>query len=532
MKVNERLISLIVTAVLILTLGFIYIFSYRFGWQWLDSDISSGIVLGRFLADENVILSAKWIYGNEIHIIHQTMFMIPLFKLFGHYENWALIRSLTILLNHLVLLLSYIFLMKSLKLKTIWILISGLFLLMPISPMYWDSITFSGSYILFIAQLFFCLGFFVRLVFHPDSIKPSRINLIFFLLFSFFLGVYGIRSFLVFYIPLLLSCAYLWFWKKKFPLLLGCGGFIACCAGYVLNHFLHVWFTFASFEGAVQLDSFFSNFLPKLGRCLAALPVFFGFSAGSVLLSVKGFFSVISIFIAIAMIYLICKIFRAARLQNNAIGITQELSFVTVFFVFSLAFNIFVFIIISHPVTERFFVPFMVFYIPLAALFFEYSEKHFKQFKRWAIICGISLFVIAQGCLNFMDLRVKDSNSLRQPYMQYLLDNDLDYGFATHWNANVTSELSNGKVNIAGLQAIMRPGASSNMFLLNRSLIPSKYFNPLFHPEESFLLLNREEWTVVSGRRVFSGLKPDYEDANFIILRFPSSEIIHRDFIY
>jgi hypothetical protein len=124
-----------------------------------------------------------------------------------------------------------------------------------------------------------------------------------------------------------------------------------------------------------------------------------------------------------------------------------------------------------------------------------------------------------------------DLNTIRKPYIQYLLDNELNYGFATFWNANVTSELSNGRIEIAGLDPRIRSAADTTPFSFPGSLMPLRFFDAFYHEGESFLLLNREEWDFVRGRHNFSGVTPNFMDANFVILLYPSAEIIHRELI-
>jgi len=70
------------TAVIgMLLLGFVSIFSYQHGAQWLNSDHSSEMVLGKLLADENTFVSRNWYYSTEIRLIYQTIFIMSLFKL-------------------------------------------------------------------------------------------------------------------------------------------------------------------------------------------------------------------------------------------------------------------------------------------------------------------------------------------------------------------------------------------------------------------------------------------------------------------
>jgi len=521
---NNKNICLIITITIgvgILLLVYVCVFSYQHGWQWLDSDNSSEMVLGKLLADENTFVSRNWHYSTEIILIYQTIFSMPLFKLIGHYENWALIRAFTIFLNNLVLILSYIFMAKQIKIQTKWICITSLFLFLPISTEYWGLVTFSGFYIFIFAQLFCCLGLFIRLA-GSSTTKKVLVDFILFTALSFVLGVQGIRYLLIVHIPLLITCVYFYSkmaQKKKFTLFLGCYGFVVCCAGFVINYLLHFWYSFHSFESMCLVD-LYTEFFPKLGQSLASLAGFFGLSTGSSLLSARGIFSVIAIIGTFILFWAVIKSFRQQT----------EYQFIPVFFIIFVIFNLFIFIVVDEKITSRYFVFFMVFYIPLIAILFEYAEKFYGTLKRTALVFGIVLFIFGKTYLNIQDMAGLNKNSVRTGYIQYLFDTKLDYGFASYWNANVTTELTNGKIELAGLKIDGSDPDKSVQFHISNWLIPVKFYNPSFHQGESFLLLTRAEWELAQrAERPFARLVPDYEDNDFIIIRYPSAEIIHRE---
>ena len=529
---NSVLISAFAVTALVLALGFISVFSYQYGWQWLDSDHSSEMILGKLLSKENVLVSKNWLYSTEIRLVYQTIFTMPLFKLFGHYENWALIRSLNILLNNLVFILSYMFLMKQVKIQTKWILISSFFLITPLSMEYWDIVTFGGYYIFFIAQFFCCLALFITLTCHDNTPKKTTVFFVLFTISSFLLGIQGIRSMFAFYVPLLIACMYMRLHKKVFLLFLGGYGFIACCAGYAVNSLLHFRYSFGfqMYQDA-RIDNLFANFIPKLSRNLAYLAGFFGLSDGSPVLSAQGLFSVAALIGTFVLLWIVFGILRKVRLQNDAKETEQGQQLIPVFFAVSVIFNIFIFVVTTYSIAERYFIPFMIFYIPLAAILFEYAEKTYSHLKRAVIVCAILLFIIGQSCLNFQNMVTRDFNTIRKGYIQYLLDNDLNFGFATHWNANVTTELTNGGIEIAGLDPRLSSGTGTNQLRIFGSLNPVKFFDPFYHNGESFLLLTRTEWDLVKKDSLFSGKKPDYTDDYFIIFRYPSAEIIYRNLL-
>ena len=517
MKFSAAAISLIV-----IILVFIGVFSYFFGRQWIDSDHSSEMVLAGILADENTLVSSSWLYGNELRLVYQTIFTMPLFKLLGRLDNWALIRAINIVLNNIVLFFSYLFMMKQFNVKTKWILFSGIFLFMPVSIEYWNIVTFGGYYIFFIIQLFFCLGLYIRLLSHEGAVKTHLAESSFFSAISLVLGIQGIRPLLFVFFPLLLTCAILYKTeKKRFSLFLGCYAFILSCAGYFINNLLHYKFSFLSF-GNMRMENS-SIYLEKLGMSFIYMMDFFGFKRESMFFSSRGFFSIAAM---AATVLLIILVFRTAKKKL----------FMPLFFACSAAFNIFIFIIVNRPITLRFFLPFMILYVPLAAFLFEYTGKTLNSVRHAAVICGITVFIAGQSILNFSDLYRNDINMQRKGYVQYLLDEDLEFGFATYWNANVTTELSNGKIQVAGLLAGGRTGGISggrtggSGYRLSDFLIPKKYHDPHYHEGEAFLLLERSEWDSIRGRS-FAKKEPAFADGKFVIIRFPSAEIIYNEFL-
>jgi hypothetical protein len=532
---NDWLIIAAATGIGVLLLVSVSVFSYRYGWQWLNSDHSAEMVLGKLLAQENAFVSRNWYYSTEIRLIYQTLFTMPLFKILGGTGNWALIRSLNIFFNNLTLIFSYFFLLRQTGIRTKWIFISALFLIVPLSAEYWDIVIFGGYYIFLIAQIFCCLGLFIRLAHHNGTVKTALPGFILFTALSFAFGVQGIRSLLCVHIPLLVTCICLHSismtaQKNKFPLFLGFYGFVVCCAGFAFNFLLHFWYNFHSFQGMLLVD-LYAEFFPKLGQSLASLAGFFGFSAGNFLLSAQGLFSLVAIAGTFFLFWAVFKSFRQAGVQDNTTEPAGH-QFVPAFFAVSVVFNIFVFVIVRGSITGRYFIPFMVLYIPLTAILFEHMGKRFGHLKSVALVAGIVLFIFGQGYLNFQSMAGHDVNTTRKGYIQYLLDNNLDYGFATFWNANVTTELTDGKIELAGLEPHGLESDTNTSFRIQGWLNPVRYFNPSFYQGESFLLLTRTEWELAREMGLpLSLLQPDYEDDVYIVKRYPSAEIIHREIL-
>jgi hypothetical protein len=289
----------------------------------------------------------------------------------------------------------------------------------------------------------------------------------------------------------------------------------------------------------MRLDNLWANITQKLGECLVSLAGFFGLSSGASLLSAQGIFSVFAILGTITLFIVSIKAMNRPFLTKGD-GMKSDSGIDTRFiyqlFVISAIFNIFVFIIVDEPVTQRYFIPFMVLYIPLVCIIFTNMETGVSSLRRIALISGITLFIFGQGCLNFQSMVRQDVNSIRKGYIEYLETAQLDYGFASFWNANVTTELCNGQIEIAGLDFNVLNEDALNIRIFPW-LNPTKYFDSSYHKgKESFLLLTRDEWNLANSKgssftsfTSFTERVPDYADDHFIVIKYGSTENVYQE---
>jgi hypothetical protein len=528
---NDRIFSWLGLGITLAGLAFVTAFSYRFGRQWLNSDHASEMILAEILAEDNTLVSVRWNYSTELRLVYQTIFSMPLFKVFGGLDNWAFIRAATICLNSALLIASYIFLMRQMRTENKWIYLSAVFLLAPLSTGYWSIVSFGGYYSFFIIQNFCCLALFFRITSRPEG-RTFRRDFILFSALSLVLGVQGIRSLFNIQIPLALAC----FSasrpegspKKKTPVYLGVYSFVLCGVGFVINYMLHFVYSFHSFE-KMRVADLYDIFFIKLGQNLIALFSFFGFAEGDPVLSARGIISIAALVFTLYLAFSIIALLRKNPASEDAPDRSHSYMrrFIAHYLLASVIFNIFVFQTVEDAVTRRYFIPFLILYVPLIALIFEKTEKRPGALSKTGLISAIFLFIFTRSILNFQILRGRDVNSVRTGYINYLLEHKLNFGFAGYWDSSVTTELTNGKIRIAGLEPHgLEPGQRFN---LQGWLNPKEFFEASYYEGESFLLLRRAEWDMArqSGRS-FAEKHPDYDDGEFIILRYPQAAVIHE----
>jgi hypothetical protein len=508
---NEKSIILISGIIITILLIFTGGFSYVHGHQWLNGDHSAEMVLGKLLADENKLVASSWNYSTELRLVYQTIFTMPLFKILGD-NNWALVRAIAIVLNMIVLITAYVYMTVQMKIRPKWIALTSILLIVPVSMEYWDIVIFGGYYVFFIAQVFICIGSFFTLL-RPAN-TDSKTAFCVFSLFSLVLGIQGIRALMAIGIPLLITCIAAHFSgitaNRKKPLFLGIYGFILSGIGFFCNNLLHFKYQFNS-QDDTRFDVLSDTLLQKLSKCIYCLAEYFGLLQEQLLLSARGIFGVLAMFFTAALFIFAFKKVRSGNLITG---------FTSLFFISATAFNMFLLVVTDDSVTARYLIPSLVFYLPLCAMLFDWTEHTKTALKHIVVLSFIFLFVCGQAYLNFNDLSRSDSNTIRKGYIEYLETNNIMFGFAID-GPHVTTELTNGKIEGVNLHDKLH---------ISQMLNKKSSFNPSNYPGKAYLLLTHREWEqYTDDGKPWTQYHPDYEDSNFIVLVFSSAEIMYAE---
>jgi hypothetical protein len=490
--------------------------AHVYGRQWIDSDMSSEMILGNLLAKENALVTSSWVYSTELRLVYQQLFYMPLFKLF---DNWRLVRTITTMLNSIVLLASYFFMMKQFSISKKTVLFTSLFLILPVSMNYWQITLFGGYYVFFIAMFFCYLGLFAVLL-NSGERKKTNVAFILFALLSFVLGAGGIRALMDIQVPIFITALYVCFAGKNTrlnsrPFLLGAAGLVLCSAGYAVNFLLHFFYNFLSHHGAIIID-LNGIFSQQLGNIIYGFMVFLGFTPNAKFMSPLGILSFASIMVVFLMFYWAVKIVIRHRADCKA-GI--NVSFV-LFFIVSTIYHIALFQIVDDDATSHL-LPVRILYVPALAVIFESVKKNMPFKKARVFICGIAFVILASGLIRLCVLPGYDFNSRRKDSIAFLEENNLSFGFASFWNANVITELTNGRIEMLSL-------SPDSIHAVNSWLYITAYKDPGYRKGETFILLTKEEWRQDEKLAL---RKPDYGDDNFVIFCYPSAVMVFDEIL-
>ena len=120
--------------ILIASFSYVIVSFVRYGEHYLNADISSDLVMAKFLNEEKTFISKDFYYSTEIKIanavnIYQIMLMIfP--------ENWHLARLGAIIVNNLIFVMGFVYMSKAVTTDLPIMIIALSALLLPFSADY------------------------------------------------------------------------------------------------------------------------------------------------------------------------------------------------------------------------------------------------------------------------------------------------------------------------------------------------------------------------------------------------------------
>lgn len=164
----------------------------------LDADMSSELVLGQHLSQTGGILSNQWYYSTEIRVLNTQLVYDFFFHLF---DDWQTVRIFSNITLYLVLLFSFFFLCKRLNVERYFPL-SAAVMLLPLSAPYFYILLYGAYYIPRVSMMLMILGALLPLSEQTRRSAGSLALCLIACLLSFALGLEGARMLLILFVPL------------------------------------------------------------------------------------------------------------------------------------------------------------------------------------------------------------------------------------------------------------------------------------------------------------------------------------------
>jgi len=469
----------------------------------MDSDNASEFILSKLLYQEKKIISSNWYYSTELRVLNTTIIRGLLFALTN---NWKMVMVGSCIIGTLIYIFSYSYMMKSVGKD--WSF--SIFLMIPLDLYYYKIVLHGLYYIPHIAISFFVLGLIFDI---KKSTKNSGIKILVCVIISFIAGLGGIRQITLLYAPLaivgsvLLICKLI---KKNIfkvvenkviaSMFLSA---ISCLFGYVINsNILSIRYDFKSYSemtlGTVESYNYFN--------LVNGVFQFFGYDSEKRVMSVEGIISLLSI------LFVFLVVFVTVNNIKNINNYTSTEQIMILFIVTTNIINFFIFIFVKDSYARHYLIPCLIFYIPMLTLFFK-NQNSISELNKNIMYFSCILVGILIGARQYGQLMQYDNFSNRKGAIEYLEKNNYNFGYATFWNANITTCFSNGNIEVTPVSDLER---------FNRMEWLTKKDNSMFmESDKYFFLINKIEDLNNSEIPMYL-LDVDivYEDEYFIIFDF------------
>lgn len=413
----------------------------------LDADMASEQVLARLLAGEGSILSPNWYYSTELRVLNTQLVMAPLFRFFTDWHTVRVIGSIVLILLYLGV---WFFFARQARFANAGLFGAGL-LVLPYGALYRQYVLEGLYYIPHIAVSFACLGL---LFFYRRAGRRGRAGAaVLFCLLSFLAALGGPRQLFILHIPLSLALLLLCrldagrcrtlaetvrrSLKSPFAvLLLPCAaGDLFALAGYAVNggvlsriyHFQDQ--SYVAFTGCS---------LERLELFLNALLDSFGWQEGKL-------FSPTLLFNLAALALLIFSFWFAFRLVLRSRRFPPEHRLIGAFLLTGTLCFALLYGLTNSGHSDRYLLPLAILFVPLLEIANADCAPVRRPDARLLTGCLAAVLLLRAG-LDYRQAAVAVNPN--RGAAEFLAENGYENGYASFWDGNIMTELTDGKVQV------------------------------------------------------------------------------------
>lgn len=524
-------------AALVLAFFILVILNIFWGNHWIDSDMAAEMIFSKLLTEEGrLIATPDWYYSTEFRILYTQLIMVPLHHVFS---DWHVIRVLTNIVFYLMMLASFFFACKPLHIRKRNVCLCALALLVPVSEAVMTHLQMGNTYMSHVILCFCVMGLFLRLSNKEDqgSKKQAAYAVIFGIL-CVILGISGVRYLLDILVPLVLtavvyvmgstafgelrqtpskkaSLSFLQSERVRYVWVSGAG--VVCGGvGYLINAlYISKIYQFQTYDTTNFISIHDGVFFNRVQNAVGQLLQMFGYIENKAFLSLRGIITILSfvMLFVLGFVWVKCMTYRNKE-QAGQGKHPEECSreFIVLFSGVSLLLHLFVFVFTTSTMADRYFIPIAIFFLMTLAVYMEWEALAFDR---------VAVCLILGGCLTLAGVKTyysfvnNDKNENRYEMAEYLVSEGYEFGYASYWNSNIMTEISDGRLDMANLWSL-------------ESLGDFKWSSKVssYEPKEGklFLIAGKDELYAVEEAGMLEKQKVIFENEAFIVLHFDSQQ--------
>ena len=418
------------------------------GTNNVDSDMSSEMVLAQILNEEGGFLSANWYYSTELRVVSPVPALHLGLRIFP--QNWAAARLLATAVMLALVAASFIYMGRGAGLHDAAAYAAGMILL-PVSEVHRFLFSQGLFYTAYVALGCLMTGLTLRM----NRRRRRIFRLALLLVLGAVSGLSGVRMPMICGVPLLLACAVEGFaaLRRASSLreALGSGegvcllGACACMAGMLASFLVNVKvlsqkYTFVNY-GETMLKRFD---LSMLAGQMNEVFGFFGLNTGVPLLSPGALVDLLMAGVCVLMLLVLAVML----LRRDGMSVQEKLLADCALLAVLLGMLICTVTGMERSGHSVGYYMFGLFLLVLVLLMF--IEKRMvcrMQGVRTAAMLAVCAAFLLES-LSFAHSHMSREQSAYGEAAEWLVENGYTKGYATFWNGNVMTELSNGVLDV------------------------------------------------------------------------------------
>lgn len=510
------------------------------GWgnHWLDSDMAAEMIFSKLLSDEGKwIATTDWYYSTEFRVLYTQIVMGLLHRVCS---DWHVIRVITNLVFYGLMLESFCFVCKPLEIQRRKVYLCALALFVPVSEAVMTHLQMGNTYMSHVILCFWTFGLFLRL--SDTRCKGRRWGgyAVCYGVLCVILGISGVRYMLDILVPCALT-AFLYWWNgqifqtfRKEPslerffcclktiraryLYTAAAGAVMGCIGYLINMIsISKKYQFQTYDTTNFIKVYGNDgvFLERVQNVIGQLLQMFGYIFDKSFLSLRGLVTMTAFVMIAVLAFVWWKSMQRAKIQQN---VEQENGLetnrnITIWFAgISLALHLFVFIFTTSTMVDRYFIPIAIFFLLVLAI---YMEREALVFDRVAVCLILGACLSLAGVKTYFSFLTNDKNASRYEVAAYLIEEGYTFGYASYWNSNIMTELSDGALEMANLWSL-------------ESLGDFKWSSKMSSYEAKegkvFLIAGTDEIEALDQHGMLEQQQVIFENEDYIVLHFEDQE--------
>ena len=444
---KDTLFALII--VIVFTLGSLFYLHRSFDLI-LCSDESSELILGKLIVEEHRLIPNNWYYSTELRVLNNPMIYALAFHIT---DNWHAVRLLSFAILYLIISCAVFFYAKSIGCRSLFPVFLVPFLI-PTSLEYYRFVLWGGYYIPYIVVSL--LGF--SLVFFCSSGEKTHAKRSLYAVPAFILALLsscnGPRQIFGFYGPLFMAAVLFMLlcriekqqekfaYAKRF-LSISLVSLVGAGCGYLLNNTVlrtqYSYFKYNLSFYPITREVFFRAF-----RVFRAFFAVYGYRMGGTDMATPW----ANIIAWIIFLMAVCAILYALIHRR---AISKEYLLLTLFFLSSGACLVLLYSFTSMSLTPRYMIMTAVFAFSLITLWIK-EAHYFRERMKQTLNIGLTLLILinAMTTVVYCDLNshLTRNSEDRLRLAEVLKEKGYFYGYASYWEANILTEISNGEIEM------------------------------------------------------------------------------------